>query len=29
MEWCNERDGIRDVYPNFANYFQDTTINWY
>ena len=27
--WCNERDDIREVYPNFPNYVQDTNVNWY
>ena len=27
--WCNERDDITEVYPNFSDYVQDTTVNWY
>jgi len=27
--WCNERDDIRTVYPNFTDYVQDTSVNWY
>ena len=27
--WVNERVDIRTVYPNFSDYVQDTTVNWY
>lgn len=27
--WCNERDDIREVYPNFVRYIQDTSVDWY
>ena len=27
--WCNERDDIRRIYPNFSTYVQDTNVNWY
>ena len=27
--WCNERDDIREIYPNFSTYVKDTSVNWY
>lgn len=27
--WCNERDDIRKIYPNFINYVKDTNVDWY
>ncbi len=27
--WCDEREDIRVKYPNFTQYVQDTTVNWY
>ncbi len=27
--WCDEREDIRQRYPNFTQYVQDTTVNWY
>jgi len=27
--WCNERNDIRNIYPDFVNYVQDTSVNWY
>lgn len=29
FEWCDEREDIKTKYPNFANYVQDTSVNWY
>jgi hypothetical protein len=27
--WCNERDDIREIYPDFPLYVKDTSVNWY
>lgn len=29
FQWCNEREDIRERYPNFADYVKDTSVNWY
>ena len=29
FNWCDERDDIREIYPNFSTYVQDTNVNWY
>ena len=29
FDWCDERDDIREIYPNFSTYVQNTNVNWY
>jgi len=29
FQWCDEREDIKTKYPNFTNYVQDTSVNWY